>query len=76
MFVQIIRKGHTSTYECEIASFHPNTKKGLEDTTILLVLEGMKITRMLTFELEKATNKVYFLNNEGKTIDTYWWKDT
>jgi len=73
MFVNITTKQkqageNSSIYQCEVIHIKP---KG--EGKVLLALESP--TRTLDIEVEKATSGVFIMNDNGKTIDRYIWKN-
>lgn len=78
MFINIVNRkyGHSSIYECN--SIHFNKISNAEgeaqakpDETIFVDLKSDK--GCITLELEKKYSNVFIMNNQGKTIDSYYW---
>lgn len=73
MFVNITTKqekggSNSSIYQCEVIHIRAHG-----DNRVLLTLESP--TRTLDMEVEKATSGVFIMNDNGKTIDRYIWKN-
>ena len=73
MFVNITTKqGKTgdksSIYQCEVIHIRP-----MGEDKVMLALESP--TKTLDIEVEKATSGVFIMNDNGKTIDRYIWKN-
>lgn len=73
MFVNITSKqgktgNNSSIYQCEVVHM-----KSMGEGKVLLSLESP--TRTLEIEVEKATSGVFIMNDNGKTIDRYIWKN-
>ena len=65
MFVKVIINDTESLYECESAHIR-------ECSTDLVTLNIIKDSSR-NLVLEKNNSRVYFMNDEGKTIDAYRW---
>lgn len=78
MFVRILTKTKNSSeehctgqdylYECRRVSMRQDSSA---ESVMLIIDVGEQVER--TFVVEKATSEVYYMNNEGKTIDKYAW---
>ena len=73
MFVNITTKQEksgekSSIYQCEVIHIRP-----LGDSKVLFTLELP--TKTLDIEVEKASSGVFIMNDAGKTIDRYIWKN-
>ena len=71
MFVKIVRNnGSEGTYECEGVRMKPMAG---DDNKVLMALESQ--SGVLDFDLDKTDCGVFIMNNDGKTIDRYIWKE-
>lgn len=69
MFVKIEGKDIDSTYECQSA--HMRQFEDNEDEVMLTMTSfGVPDTEI---HMNKKENSVYYMNNQGKTIDSYCW---
>lgn len=70
MFVKVIwGNGLDSTYECQRVHISPVEN---EKNTIHISMESND--GYVRLDIDKAAKtEVYFMNNEGRTIDTYRW---
>ena len=69
MFVKIINKNEENLFECDRVNSIQVTGDG--NIVRLLMLKGCEV--ISEWEIVKSQMDVYFMNNDGKTIESWRW---
>jgi hypothetical protein len=69
MFVRVQREDSSTLYECGKADLLPNDQRN----KIALQMEGVPELGAVGSIIHKGKASVYFMNNDGQTIDAYDW---
>lgn len=71
MFVKIVHEEDVSMYQCKIA--HVRLMKSKENKALVVI--ETSITEALDIEVDTTSTGVFIMNDSGKTIDRYIWKN-